>query len=81
MSHASSDDFSSLSQFPEEVQASLILIAEWLSQNDREEFMNVFANIRAHVLRRSLEQLRDQGKSASMGSQVTYPSHQTFIAM
>ena len=36
--------------------------------------MNVFANIRAHVLRRSLEQLRDQGKSASMGSQVTYQS-------
>merc|ERR1712142_52000 len=69
ISHASSDDFSSISHFPEEVQSNLILIAEWLCLNDREEYMNIYANIRAHMMKKSLEQLRDHQKTASMGSQ------------
>jgi len=69
ISHASSDDFSSISHFPEEVQSNLVQIAEWLCVNDREEYMNVYANIRAHMMKKSLEQLRDHQKSASMGSQ------------
>ena len=68
VSHASSDDFASLTQFPEEVQTHLVQVAEWLCSNDREEYMNIYANIRAHVMKRSLEQLRDHQRSASMGS-------------
>jgi len=69
ISHASSDDFSSISHFPEDVQSNMIQIAEWLCLNDREEYMNVYANIRAHMMKKSLEQLRDHQKTASMGSQ------------
>ena len=69
ISHASSDDFTSLTQFPEDVQTNLVQIAEWLCSNDREDFMNVYANIRAHMMKKSLEQMRDHQKSASMGSQ------------
>eukprot|EP00092_Neocalanus_flemingeri_P025281 GFUD01027413.1.p1 GENE.GFUD01027413.1~~GFUD01027413.1.p1 ORF type:complete len:729 (+),score=182.30 GFUD01027413.1:43-2229(+) len=69
ISHASSDDFSSISHFPEEVQSNMVQIAEWLCINDREEYMNVYANIRAHMMKKSLEQLGDHQKTASMGSQ------------
>jgi len=69
ISHASSDDFASISQFPEDVLTNMIQIAEWLCDNDKEEYMNIYANIRAHMMKKSLEQLRDQQKSASMGSQ------------
>ena len=69
ISHASSDDYTSLTQFPEDVQTNLVQIAEWLCSNDREDFMNVYANIRAHMMKKSLEQMRDHQKSASMGSQ------------
>jgi len=69
ISHTSSDDFSSITHFPEEVQSNLIQIAEWLFLNDRDEYMNVYANIRAHMMKRSLEQLRDHQKTSSVGSQ------------
>ena len=67
ISHAISGDFASLTQFPEDVQTKLLQIAEWLCANDREDFMNVNANIRAHMIKKSLEQMRDHQKSASMG--------------
>merc|ERR1719323_2901161 len=66
ISHASSDDFASITQFPEEVMTK---ISEWLCSNDREDYMNIYANIRAHMMKRSLEGMREHGKSASMGSQ------------
>ena len=69
ISHTSSDDFTSMTQFPEDVQTNLIQIAEWLVSNDREEYMNIYANIRAHMMKKSLELMRDQQKTASMGSQ------------
>jgi len=54
--------------FPEEVQTSLIAMAEWLSLNDRDEFMNVYALVRGQVMKRSLDQLKDHRRSASGGS-------------
>jgi hypothetical protein len=35
VSRASSEDYASISHFPEEVLNSLILIAEWLCNNDK----------------------------------------------
>ena len=44
ISHTSSDDFASMTQFPEDVLTNMIQIAEWLVVNDREEYMNIYAN-------------------------------------
>jgi len=68
VSHASSDDFSSIRHFPDSVQSSMIRIAEWLCMNDREEYMNVYATVRANMMKKSLDQLRDYHRTASGGS-------------
>ena len=61
-------DFSSIHHFPEEIQTNLIQMAEWLNLNDRDEFMNVYAKVRSHVTKTSLDQLKHHQKSASGGS-------------
>jgi len=68
VSHASSDDFSSILHFPEDVLGSIVSIAEWLGNNDKDEYMNVYANIRSHMMKRSLEGVREHSKSMSTGS-------------
>jgi len=68
VSRASSDDFISITHFPEEVLNSLILISEWLCNNDKDEYMNVYASIRGNLMKKSLEQLRDHQRSCSGGS-------------
>jgi len=67
ISHASSDA-EVLPPLPEEVHANLVLVAEWLCNNERDEYMNVYAVTRADVMRKSLEGVRDHSKSASTGS-------------
>lgn len=59
---------SSLSQFPESVGSQLTIMAEWLITQGRDEFMNVYAKVRAAVLVKSLHQLREQQRSGSGGS-------------
>ncbi|XP_054285786.1 exocyst complex component 7 [Macrosteles quadrilineatus] len=59
---------SSLTQFPEAVGSQLVLMADWLVAQGRDEFMNVYARIRATVLLKSLHQLREQQRSGSGGS-------------
>lgn len=59
---------SSLSQFPEPVSAQLTAMADWLIAQSRDEFMNVYARVRANVLLKSLNQLREQQRSGSGGS-------------
>jgi exocyst complex protein 7 len=66
-----SDDFASIHHFPEEVQTDLIQIAEWLNLNDHDEFMNIYANVRGQVTKKSLDQLRDHQKSGSGGRRAT----------
>merc|ERR550519_1807745 len=68
VSHASSDDFSSIRHFPDSVHSNMIRIAEWLCMNDREEYMNVYATVRANMMKKSLDQLRDYHRTASGGS-------------
>lgn len=59
---------SSLTQFPEAVGSQLTVMAEWLVTQGRDEFMNVYARVRASVLLKSLNQLREQQKTGSGGS-------------
>jgi len=69
ISRASSEEYPSINHFPEQVLNSLILISEWLCNNDKGEYMNVYASIRGNIMRKSLEQLRDYQRSCSTGSQ------------
>jgi len=69
ISRASSEEYPSINHFPEDVLNSLILISEWLCNNDKAEYMNVYASIRSNIMKKSLEQLRDYQRSSSTGSQ------------
>uniref|UniRef100_A0A1B6DEN9 Exocyst complex component 7 n=1 Tax=Clastoptera arizonana TaxID=38151 RepID=A0A1B6DEN9_9HEMI len=66
----SADDasVSSLNQFPEVVSANLTTMADWLISHSRDEYMNVYARVRANVLLKSLIQLKEQQRSGSGGS-------------
>lgn len=59
---------SSMTQFPEAVSGQLTVMADWLVTQSRDEFMNVYARVRATVLLKSLNQLKDQQRSGSGGS-------------
>ena len=37
--------------------ADLMAIAEWLSLNDHDEFMNVYAAVRGSIMKKSLDQV------------------------
>ncbi|KAJ9587571.1 hypothetical protein L9F63_019002 [Diploptera punctata] len=58
----------SLNHFPEAVSSELIRIADWLIMHNRDEYMNVYARVRATVLLKSLQQLKEQQRSSSGGS-------------
>ncbi|KDR13019.1 exocyst complex component 7 isoform X1 [Zootermopsis nevadensis] len=58
----------SLNQFPETVSSELKCIADWLIMHNRDEYMNVYARVRATVLLKSLQQLKEQQRSSSGGS-------------
>ncbi len=62
---AKDDETGSVHHFPEDVQASLNSIAEWLNANDRDEFMNVYAKVRGQCMKKSLDGLRDHARSTS----------------
>ncbi|XP_049801364.1 exocyst complex component 7 isoform X1 [Schistocerca nitens] len=55
-------------QLPEDVAAELVRMADWLILHNRDEYMNVYARVRATVLLKSLQQLKEHQKSASGGS-------------
>nr|CAD7410255.1 unnamed protein product [Timema cristinae] len=59
---------SSFNHFPDAVTAELTRIAEWLIVHGRDEYMNVYARVRANVLLKSLQHLKEQQKTASGGS-------------
>jgi exocyst complex protein 7 len=58
----------SLNHFPEAVSSELICIADWLIMHNRDEYMNVYARVRATILLKSLQQLKEQQRSSSGGS-------------
>jgi hypothetical protein len=57
-----------LNHFPEAVSSELIRIADWLIMHNRDEYMNVYARVRATILLKSLQQLKEQQRSSSGGS-------------
>ncbi|CAB3371705.1 Hypothetical predicted protein [Cloeon dipterum] len=62
----------SLNQLPDEVTTELIRIADWLFVNNKDEFMFVYAQIRAKILFKSLHTLKEQQRSSSGGSLQSY---------
>ena len=58
-------EVASIQHFPEDIQSSLSSIAEWLSFNNRDEFMNVYAVVRGQYMKKSLENLRDHVRASS----------------
>lgn len=68
----------SLNQMPDEVLTELIRISEWLFTNNKDEFMTVYARIRATILMKSLQQLKEQQRSSSGGSLSYSPLPVTF---
>jgi hypothetical protein len=58
----------SLNHFPEAVSTELVCIADWLIMHNRDEYMNVYARVRATILLKSLQQLKEQQRSSSGGS-------------
>ena len=56
----------------------LMSIAEWLSLNDHDEFMNVYAAVRGSVMRKSLEQvglLFDRTRAYLVFYFICFPRH------
>ena len=47
------------------MHGKLVLIAEWLARNEREEYMNVYAVTRADVMKRSLEGVKNTNDTSS----------------
>lgn len=65
------DDSSSVrsfNHFPENVASDMVRIANWLISESRDEYMNVYARIRANVLMKSLIMLKEHHRSGSGGS-------------
>ncbi|XP_063240892.1 LOW QUALITY PROTEIN: uncharacterized protein LOC134541400 [Bacillus rossius redtenbacheri] len=63
-----------LQHFPDSVSDQLVRLAEWLMAHGRDEYMNVYARVRATVLLRSLQHLREHQKTASGGSAQGVPA-------
>lgn len=55
-------------QIPDESKFNLIKIANWLLDNQIDDFLTVYGIIRGGVLQRSLTMLRNHQKSVSGGS-------------
>ncbi|XP_057665546.1 exocyst complex component 7 isoform X1 [Diorhabda carinulata] len=55
-------------QIPDEAKSHLILIANWLLDNGRDEYLTVYGKVRGSVLQKSLNLLRNHQKSVSGGS-------------
>ncbi|KAK7601997.1 hypothetical protein V9T40_009438 [Parthenolecanium corni] len=59
---------SSFNHFPENVASDMVRIATWLMSESRDEYMNVYARIRANVLMKSLNMLKEHQRTGSGGS-------------
>lgn len=59
---------SSISHFSENVSADLIRLADWLINQSRDEYMNVYARVRANTLTKSMTTLKEYQKTGSAGS-------------
>lgn len=55
-------------QIPDSAKQTLIKIANWLLDNDRDEYLTVYGKVRGSVLQNSLNSLRKHQRSVSGGS-------------
>lgn len=53
---------------PEQAKQTLIKIANWLLDNERDEYLTVYGKVRGSVLQNSLNSLRKHQRSVSGGS-------------
>lgn len=65
----SNDDCPSIKQLPTSAREELQLICNWLDQNVRREYVNIYATERADVVFRSLNMLKDHQRSGSWGAE------------
>lgn len=63
-----SSSVSSISHFSESVSSDLIRLADWLISQSRDEYMNVYARVRANTLTKSMTTLKEYQKTGSAGS-------------
>lgn len=63
-----SSSVSSISHFSETVSSDLIRLADWLISESRDEYMNVYARVRANTLTKSMTTLKEYQKTGSAGS-------------
>lgn len=63
-----SSSVSSISHFSEIVSSDLIRLADWLISQSRDEYMNVYARVRANTLTKSMTTLKEYQKTGSAGS-------------
>uniref|UniRef100_A0A2H8TL34 Exocyst complex component 7 n=1 Tax=Melanaphis sacchari TaxID=742174 RepID=A0A2H8TL34_9HEMI len=63
-----SSSVSSISHFSETVSSDLIRLADWLISQSRDEYMNVYARVRANTLTKSMTTLKEYQKTGSAGS-------------
>ncbi|XP_018903905.1 exocyst complex component 7 [Bemisia tabaci] len=66
--HDDCSSVGSLGHFSETVLSDLTRMADWLIAETRDEFMNIYARIRANILMKSLTLLKDHQKSGSGSS-------------
>ncbi|EAT38259.1 AAEL009832-PA [Aedes aegypti] len=66
---SSNEDCPSIKQLPTSTREELNTIAQWLDNNLRREYMQIYGDERSEVIMRSLQNLKDHQKSGSWGNE------------
>uniref|UniRef100_A0A1Q3FD21 Exocyst complex component 7 n=1 Tax=Culex tarsalis TaxID=7177 RepID=A0A1Q3FD21_CULTA len=66
---SSNEDCPSIKQLPTSTREELNVIAQWLDNNLRREYVQIYGDERSEVIMRSLQNLKDHQKSGSWGNE------------
>ncbi|XP_055628943.1 exocyst complex component 7 [Toxorhynchites rutilus septentrionalis] len=66
---SSNEDCPSIKQLPTNTREELNVIAQWLDNNLRREYIQIYGDERSEVIMRSLQNLKDHQKSGSWGNE------------
>ncbi|XP_058461983.1 exocyst complex component 7 [Malaya genurostris] len=66
---SSNEDCPSIKQLPTTTREELNVIAQWLDNNLRREYVQIYGDERSEVIMRSLQNLKDHQKSGSWGNE------------
>ncbi|XP_035904499.1 exocyst complex component 7 [Anopheles stephensi] len=72
---SSNEDCPSIKQLPPSAREELNVIAQWLDNNLRREYVQIFGDERSEVIMRSLQNLKDHQKSGSWGNEPLRTRH------